>query len=482
MFGGASCSHVFCMQALRDDSQEAAKLNVSRRDNLEYEFDIMAQGASASAVTPAAQPEGLSSFQAAGIVILCFLVTVICALDRAAMSVAILPMSSEFGYSEADKGVISSAYFWGYVVSNIFSGVLGTSVSPKLLLGYSVAFWSLFTVLTPASATISLPALIACRALMGLCEGTCLPTMQTVLLNWVPNRERSRALSLVTSGITAGTVGSLFLAPMLVNSLGWESVFYTFGATGFVWLAPWVAVAEDKPKSEEACIPYACEVDDVQFEKANDPTLDWTTIPWGDIFQNTAFLGVIACAVAHNVGSILMLSWLPTYFASTYGLDVTNAAAVSAPPWVCCFIVSNLAGLSADTLMERGVDTGTMRRGLQVFGSLGPALCLLKIASGQVASQEASLWFTAALGLSGCGVVGFAAAAQDMSRKYASVLYGTFNSIGCLAGSIAVWLAGLVLEDNPNSGFEQVFFGAVVVYCLGAAAFLATYRGKQEFA
>jgi len=146
-------------------------------------------------VSPTVKPEELTlPTQALTIVVLCFLVTVICALDRAAMSVAILPMSVEFQYSDSDKGVVSSAYFWGYVVSNLFSGVLGTSVSPKLLLSVSVTFWSLFTVLTPLSAATSLQALLACRALMGFCEGTCLPTMQAVLLNWVPGEERSKAL------------------------------------------------------------------------------------------------------------------------------------------------------------------------------------------------------------------------------------------------------------------------------------------------
>lgn len=482
MLGRAHRSRMRCLKASRDDVNTATQVRGLLLDSPKTQVKVVPKGGGVVSMTPTSTSETSGSFQGVAIIVLCFLVTVICALDRAAMSVAILPMSSEFGYSDADKGVISSAYFWGYVVSNVLSGIIGTSVSPKMLLAYSVVLWSLFTVLTPASATVSLPMLLACRALMGFCEGTCLPTMQAVLLNWVPREERSRANALVTSGITVGTVGSMFFAPILVNGFGWQSVFFVFGATGFAWMLPWGAIAEDRPKREVDCVPYECEIEDMESKETNPSPSDWTTIPWSDIFQSTTMQGVIACTIAHNTSLILMLSWLPTYFSSTYGLDMTSAAAVSAPPWICKFLFANVSGVAADALVQRGYGIGAVRRGFQFVGSIGPSLCLLKIASGQITADEASFWFTAALGLSGCALAGFNASPQDMARRYAPVLFGISNAIGCLAGSLGVWLAGLTLEANPESGFQQIFFAAVVLYWLGAAAYLGTYKGKQEFA
>ncbi|KAM3568828.1 hypothetical protein VYU27_009053, partial [Nannochloropsis oceanica] len=51
------------------------------------------------------------------ILALSFLCMIICSLDRVAMSVAILPMSLEFGYSETTKGAISSTFSLGYMAS-----------------------------------------------------------------------------------------------------------------------------------------------------------------------------------------------------------------------------------------------------------------------------------------------------------------------------------------------------------------------------
>lgn len=36
------------------------------------------------------------------------------------MSIAILPMSSEFNWSPATVGLIQSSFFWGYLLTQVF--------------------------------------------------------------------------------------------------------------------------------------------------------------------------------------------------------------------------------------------------------------------------------------------------------------------------------------------------------------------------
>lgn len=48
------------------------------------------------------------------IVVLCFLAFLINNIDRINLSVAILPMRHEFGWSSTTVGIIQSAFFWGY--------------------------------------------------------------------------------------------------------------------------------------------------------------------------------------------------------------------------------------------------------------------------------------------------------------------------------------------------------------------------------
>src|SRR5690242_4848204 len=81
-----------------------------------------------------------------------FLSTFICYLDRVNVSVAIIPMARELGYSPARQGLILSAFFWGYIVSQLAGGWVADRFGGKAVLGFGVGCWSLATALTPLGA------------------------------------------------------------------------------------------------------------------------------------------------------------------------------------------------------------------------------------------------------------------------------------------------------------------------------------------
>eukprot|EP01050_Picozoa_sp_SAG11_P016003 SAG11_NODE_2130_length_3778_cov_2.150584_4_plen_71_part_00 len=54
--------------------------------------------------------------------------------------------------------------------------------------------------LTPVAARLGLPALVGCRALLGLGEGVALPALHHITARWSPPAERSRFVALTTSG------------------------------------------------------------------------------------------------------------------------------------------------------------------------------------------------------------------------------------------------------------------------------------------
>ena len=79
--------------------------------------DSKAAAASTDAKTlgsPETEPEGTDGWIM--LVVLSAVVTLICSVDRAAMSVSILPMSIEFNWDDSVKGSVSSAFFAGCVL------------------------------------------------------------------------------------------------------------------------------------------------------------------------------------------------------------------------------------------------------------------------------------------------------------------------------------------------------------------------------
>jgi len=70
----------------------------------------------------------------------------------------------------------------------------------------SFALWSLASLLTPAGVTSDPTSrhphagIVVARVAVGVAQGVLIPSVHTVLSQWVPPHERARAVSLTTSG------------------------------------------------------------------------------------------------------------------------------------------------------------------------------------------------------------------------------------------------------------------------------------------
>ena len=102
------------------------------------------------------------------------------------MSIAILPISSEFHYTDTIQGQISSAVSYG---------------PSRTLMLVGVFLWSLATLGMSNTASengveIFLLPLLLIRAVMGAAEALVLPTMQRILANWVPPEKKVTVLAI----------------------------------------------------------------------------------------------------------------------------------------------------------------------------------------------------------------------------------------------------------------------------------------------
>ena len=126
---------------------------------------------------------------------LLWIIAAISALDRVAMSVAILPMSTELGLSNTLKGSISSLFSVGYGITILPAGLVLATLSPRNVLAIGVAVWSIATVATPGSAElltlgVTTPLFLV-RCLVGAGEAVVLPTVQRLLAVWTQPDQRS---------------------------------------------------------------------------------------------------------------------------------------------------------------------------------------------------------------------------------------------------------------------------------------------------
>ena len=122
-------------------------------------------------------------------------IAAISALDRVAMSVALIPMSTELDLSNTLKGSISSLFSVGYSIGILPAGLILATLSPRTVVAFGVAVWSIATLATPGSAEGVVVGFVAplflVRALVGVGESFVLPTVQRLLAVWTQPDQKS---------------------------------------------------------------------------------------------------------------------------------------------------------------------------------------------------------------------------------------------------------------------------------------------------
>jgi MFS transporter, ACS family, solute carrier family 17 (sodium-dependent inorganic phosphate cotransporter), other len=65
------------------------------------------------------------------------------------ISVAIIPMAQDFGWSPTVSGLVQSSFFWGYALSQIPGGYLNSNIGGRRVLPTGVGLWSAATAAVP---------------------------------------------------------------------------------------------------------------------------------------------------------------------------------------------------------------------------------------------------------------------------------------------------------------------------------------------
>ena len=171
----------------------------------------------------------------------------VCYADRTNISLAIVPMAEEKGWSSDLQGRVLSSFFFGYVTTQVLGGWLSLRYGGKPVLATAVALWSTSTLLTPLAADASFGVLLFCRVTMGIGEGMALPCLHHLTARWIPLTERSIFLSSTAVGKFVGTGAAMAAAPLVAK--WWPSIFYLFGILGLLWVVAWQLMASSEPRS-----------------------------------------------------------------------------------------------------------------------------------------------------------------------------------------------------------------------------------------
>jgi ACS family sodium-dependent inorganic phosphate cotransporter len=424
---------------------------------------------------------------------LIFTVASLSALDRVAMSIALVPIGAEMGYSDTVKGEISSLFSVGYAIGILPCGLLLPYASPRLVIATGVLLWSMATVATPFAADeANMGPLLFCRAVVGGAESVVIPSVQKLVSNWVPPEKKSLAIAILFAGLNFGTFSAYILSPPVILLLGgWRSLFYVYGGIGLLFLIPWLGVAKDVPRSMEVEIEIPKVMRERDEASSSFPALQQaknvlTSAPWSGFIQSKGVWAMMLAHAANNWGLYISLAWGPTFYQEQYGLDVRESALLLVVPSIAGALGGLLAGSVADAViqnLEETDDNVTLaRRVFQGISLYGAALCLL-ILSLNIPEEPwvAQSLLTGAVGFKAFSAAGYGAANQEKAgAKWTGLLYSITSLPAVMVGTCGVYVTGRIL-DSTNQDWSFVFGLNAAIYVLGATAFAALYESKREF-
>ena len=415
------------------------------------------------------------------VVFLSFLAVFICYIDRVNISVAIIPMQQQFGWSESQVGIILGSFYFGYMITMILGGYLADKYGGKKVLGYALLIWSLFTIITPFFAYQGLWWLILIRILMGLGEGVTFPSWHAIYARWIPFEERTRAVGFTNSGIAAGTLFGFAVTALIIANYSWELVFYSFGLLGFFWYFFWNKMVTSFPENNKFLSEE--ELHHIKIEAPSKESAP--TVPLLKLIRNGPFMAIAVATFCNNWSLYTFLSYLPKYVNAPVvqggmGIDLGSNIfiySILIPSLVSIFSLI-LGGYLADGLIKKGYGILKVRKSVNSIGFFGSALFLYLI------SLEDSLINVVILLClinicSGICAGGFGVNHADLGPKYTGSLVGIAGSIGMIAAILSPIVAGYILESTNS--WSSIFNVCTIVLLLGGIFYLFFASVDKQF-
>lgn len=454
----------------------------------------------ASEETPS---EGVTAADTRRVLVVVALAMLLASADRTIFSLASLAIADDLNLTMSAVGLLQSAFFWGYGLTQIIGGVAADAVGGARVLLIGLGLWSVAVALIPASALSPNPiiTLIIARALFGAASGCAVPASAAAVAASVPGDRRGGALSFVFGAFNCGSAFGLLLAGGLIAATGWQSVFLAFGGVGLMWSVIGYAALPEAAKrpreptgaggEEEAESPSAggsleeASSEEASSERsgaASDPSTAPPVPPagWFDLprWMYPQLASLAWCHVCINWGFFILQSWLPVYLASELGFSLGGSGVASALPWFLTAAFSFGSGQVADRMIARGTERWRVRRLMMNVATVGPCAALIALPAAQSAFATVAC-LAAMLCTQTVSIAGYHSYLQDVLPARAGAFLGITNTLGVAAGIAANLLTGYMVETTGS--FRSVFLVTAGVYASSGLVWNANMRGRVMF-
>lgn len=283
-------------------------------------------------------------------------------VDRVNISTAAPFIKEDLGLSNTQLGLALAAFSIPYAFFQIFGGLLGDRFGPRKVLTVVGVIWALATLAT--GFAVGLVSLFAARLALGFGEGASFPTATHAMARWLPTERRAFGQGITHAFSRIGNAIAPLVVAGLIALYNWRLAFFVFGIISLFWAFAWVKYYRDRPKDHPKMT--TTELEELSTEQRRDAR---PRVPWKKLLARV--LPVTFVDFCYGWMLWVYLTWIPTFFHDSYGLDLAKFALFSTLVLMAGVIGDTTGGLLSDALLRRTGSLKIARRAVLVSGLLG---------------------------------------------------------------------------------------------------------------
>lgn len=266
------------------------------------------------------------------------------------------PIRKEFGLTDMQLGLMSSAFIWVYALIGLPLGHLADTCSRKKILAAGMVVWSALTAF--AALATSFPLLLVSRLGVAVGEAAAAPTGTSMIGDLFPADKRARALGLFMLGVPVGGALSFFFSSAIAHSFGWRTAMVTATLPALFLLPALLRVDEPVRGASESA------------QRKEETTSVWK------ILRIPTMWWIILSGALVNFNMYALGSFLPAFLSRVHGLSLRESGFATGMIYgiggICGGI---LAGSWGDRIVKKRPD-GRLR--------LAAALTLVAVPAGSL--------------------------------------------------------------------------------------------------
>jgi ACS family hexuronate transporter-like MFS transporter len=398
---------------------------------------------------------------------LLFFATTINYIDRQVIGLLKPTLEQEFNWSETDYAnivmVFAAAYAFGYVIFGNFIDKIGTKLgySISIIIWSIAAMWHAFVKTTFGFGAV--------RGLLGFGEAGNFPAAVKAVAEWFPKKERALATGIFNSGTSIGAVAAPLLVPWLLSAYGWQEAFLITGAIGFVWLIFWYFLYEI-PSKHKKVTPE--EVEYIYSDSEPESAENIKPIKWSKLLGLKQTWVFIVGKLFTDPIWWFFLFWLPSYFSTTFSLDLKTPSWHLAIVYMSTTIGSIGGGYLSSYLIKKGWPVLKARKVTLLIVAFAVMPIIL-------AKYTTDIWVAV-------GIISLATAAHQawssniftvvsdiIPKQAVSSVVGIGGMSGSIASALFPLLAGTILDHYKLAG--NIGAGYNILFIISGFAYLVAW-------